>query len=350
MPPSPTSSIAIIGASLTGLSFTLALLQHSLYSPANIKIYDLRNPDVPDPANSSGVVLTPNGLSILDSLGVLSRVRHLCWLSEYRTFKNDQDETVRKFLIANESLYGYKNHRLWRKLLLDALLTAVEERRVRIQWEAKFEGVRRESADHVTFVVNGREEMAGMLIGAAGIYSAVRRDLDPEVGPEYTGVAGALSHIRRDEVTWPYEGYEKACTIQGKPGALVLMPEDRAGGVIMVAKQVRMEERSREQWDEFAHDKEQLCEFYRDRYEEWGETAKSIIDAVCRNPDTLYMWPFMKMGEVTTMVLGTRPGGHHRRRSARFAAQLRARGQPGFGRRVLIDETAQIHHGLDSRP
>jgi 2-polyprenyl-6-methoxyphenol hydroxylase-like FAD-dependent oxidoreductase len=76
------------------------------------------------------------------------------------------------------------------------------------------------------------------------------------------------------------------------------MPEDRQGRVIMVAKQVRMEERSREQWDEFGRDKEQLCQFYRDGYDEWGDTAKSIIDAVCRSPDTLYMWPFMKMARL----------------------------------------------------
>ena len=151
------------------------------------------------------MVLTPNGLAILDSLGVLDRIRDVCWLSEFRTYKNDRDETVRKTLIANESLYGYKNHRVWRKVLLDALLAMVAERGVRITWEARFEGVIRE-ADHgngdgvVEFKVNGQSHIANMLIGADGIYSTVRKYLDGDVGPEYTGVVGVLSHIRWDEV------------------------------------------------------------------------------------------------------------------------------------------------------
>lgn len=291
-------SVAIIGASLTGLSLTLCLLHYGLFSPEDITIYDLRAPEIPDPANASGIVLTPNGLAILDDLGILSRFKHLCWLSEYRTFKNDRDETVRKTVIANESLYGYKNHRVWRKTLLEALLAAVQERGVPIRWEAKFEKVVRESDDGVSFVVNGEETTASMLFGADGIYSSVRKYLGPGIGPEYTGVTGVLSHIRRDEVRWPYESYEKACTIQGKPGALVLMPEDPEGSVVMVAKQVRMEPKSRDEWEEYGTHKDLLCQFYREGYEQWGPTAQQIIDAVCRNPETLYLWPFMRMARL----------------------------------------------------
>jgi 2-polyprenyl-6-methoxyphenol hydroxylase-like FAD-dependent oxidoreductase len=242
----------------------------------------------------------------LDALGVLERIRDVCWLSEYRTFKNDRDETIRKSLIANESLYGYKNHRVWRRVLLDALLAMVDEQGVKITWEARFEGVVREGNDidnsDVEFKVNGESHFAGMLIGADGIYSTVRKYLDGDVGPEYTGIVGVLSHIRWDEVEWPYEDHERACTIQGKPGALVLMPEDRQGSVIMVAKQVRMEQQTREQWDEYArHDRDKMCQLFREGYEDWppGSTARAIIDAVCgRNKDSMYLWPYMRMARL----------------------------------------------------
>ena len=291
-------TVAIIGASLTGLILTLSLLHHELYQPSQIRLYDLRSSDTVDPASSSGVILTPNGLKVLDSLGILSRFAHLCWLSEYRTFKNDRDETVRKTLIANEGLYGYKNHRVWRRILLDVLLEMVKEKGVEIRWRSRFEGVVNEGEDRVVFKINGQEEVAGMLIGADGIHSNVRKYLCPDLKPEYTGVLGVLSHIRWDAVKWPYEDYERACTIQGKPGALVLMPEDRAGSVIMVAMQIKMEEQSREKWDALAKDKEWLSQYFRNRYEEWGSTAKSIIDAVTSDPDTLYMWPFMRMARL----------------------------------------------------
>ncbi|KIW98869.1 uncharacterized protein Z519_00532 [Cladophialophora bantiana CBS 173.52] len=293
-------AIAVVGAGLTGLSITLSLLHHDLYNPRDITIYDLRRPaDTPDPANSSGVVLTPNGLRVLDALGVLGRISSRCWLSEYRTYKNEDDETTRKTLITNEALYGYKNHRLWRRILLETMLEMVSERGVRICWGTRFEGIVDESekGDRVLFRVNGRDESAGMLIGADGIHSSVRKYVNPDdPGPEYTGIAGVLSHIPWNSVEWPYEDYERACTIQGKPGAFVLMPEDREGSIIMVAMQVRMQDRSRQQWEALGRDKEFLRAFYANTRDKWeSRTAKGIIDAVCRHVDTTFLWPFMRM-------------------------------------------------------
>lgn len=295
----PDSSIAIIGASITGLSLAISLLQNSLCSVADLNIYDQRSQDIPDAANSSGIVLTPNGLSILDSMGVLERIHDVCWLSEFRTFKNDRDETLRKSIIANESLYGYKNHRLWRRVFLAALLSVVKELGVSIHWKSKFERVTSESKGGVRFLVNGIEKQVGMLIGADGVFSTVRKSLDPHVGPEYTGVVGVLSHIPWNDVQWPYENYERACTIQGKPGALVLMPEDRDGTVIMVAKQVQMEGKSREEWEKLSKDKDWLFSFHQQGYEQWGSTGKKIIDAISKNTETLYMWPYLRMAKLT---------------------------------------------------
>ncbi|OAG42189.1 hypothetical protein AYO21_03643 [Fonsecaea monophora] len=293
----PSSSIAVIGAGLTGLSITLSLLHHQLSDPSNITVYDFRHADTPDPANSSGVVLTPNGLRVLDSLGVLAQISSKCWLSEYRTYKNERDETTRKTLITNEALYGYKNHRLWRRILVETMLAMVRERGVRVCWGARFEGVVNEDEGGVSFKVDGRVESVGMLIGADGIHSSVRKYVSPDdPGPEYTGVAGVLSHIPWNSVEWPYENYERACTIQGKPGALVLMPEDREGSIVMVAMQVRMEDRSREVWETLAQDKEFLRDFYLNTRDKWeSSTAKGIIDAVCRHVDTTFLWPFMRM-------------------------------------------------------
>lgn len=292
--PAP-KSIAIIGASLTGLILTLSLLHHDLYSPETITVFDVRQRETPDAANSSGVVLTPNGLRVLDQLGILPRFAHLCWLSDYRTYKNDRGDTLRKTLIANEQLYGYKNHRVWRGVLLQTLLEMVEEKGVMIYWGAKFDQVLDEGVPGVRFRVNGEEKLAGMLIGADGIYSSVRKYIDPQIQPEYTGVVGVLSHIRWDAVPWPSTDHERACTIQGKPGALVLMPEDREGNVIMVATQAKMEDRSREEWLEMAKDKAGMARFFQRGYEDWGPTGRHIIDAVCRSPDTMYLWPFMRM-------------------------------------------------------
>ncbi len=298
--PAHHDSIAIIGASLTGLSLCISLLHHNLFQAESIRIYDLRSPDTSDPATSSGIILTPNGLSILNTLGILSRFQAKCWLSSHRTYKNEHDETTRKVLIASEELYGFRNHRVWRRILLDVLMEMVIEKGVQIQWGSKFEGVVSESDEGVGFRINGKEEGASMLIGADGIYSSVRKYVIPEDGgPEYTGIAGVLSHIPWNSVSWPYEDYERACTIQGKPGALVLMPEDREGSVVMVAMQAKVEDRSREEWEVLSKDKVFMREFFAKNRDQWeGKTPKGIIDAVCQHEETLYMWPYMRMGKL----------------------------------------------------
>ena len=301
-PSSSPSNIAIIGASLSGLELTLALLKAELYRAEEITIYEARRQDYPDLANRSGVVLTPNGLKVLDSIGILNRIRHNCWQSRYRTYRNDKDELVRKTLVANEELYGYTNHRIWRRSLQDALLSAVNEKGVRIIWNAKFEYVVHEVQDEVHFMVNGKEHHAGLLIGADGIYSGVRKYLDPDAGPEYTGTMGVLAHIQWDDVQWPTDDYERNCTIQGKPGALFWIPEDKEGSVIMIGKQVKMPGKSRQELEEMAKDEETLCNFYRKDYDEWGSTAQQIIDAVCRNKDTFYVWPFLKMSKLQKWI------------------------------------------------
>lgn len=300
MAPAPATSIAIVGASITGLSLTLSLLHANLFSSTAIIIYDIRSPEKPDPANSSGVVLTPNGLLILSSLGILQRFEEKCWLSEHRTFKNHRDETTRKVLITNEALHGFRNHRVWRRVLLDVLMEMVREKGVQIRWESKFEGVVSETEEEVVFRINGKEERASMLIGADGIHSSVRRYVSPENdGPEYTGIAGVLSHIPWDSVSWPYADYERACTIQDKPGALVLMPENREGSVIMVAMQAKVDNRSREDWEALGRDTSFMREFFARSRDQWDSTtAKSIIDAVCRHKDTLFMWPYMRLGKL----------------------------------------------------
>lgn len=226
---------------------------------------------------------------------MFDRIKSRCWKSEFRTYKNDKDETTRKALIANEELYGYKNHRLYRRLLLAEMKLMLDERRVPVIYEAKFEGILTDNQDGVKFQVDGKEEKAAMLIGADGIYSSVRNFLSPGTIPEYTGVVGVLSHIDRSTVAWPYVDYEKACTIQGKPGAIFMIPEVEDGSEIMVGMQVKYFDQSRAAWEALAADQDKMADFYRNAYDEWHSTARSIIDSVCAHKETLYLWPFLRM-------------------------------------------------------
>lgn len=244
----------------------------------------------------SGVILTPNGLRVLDHLGVLSRIRDNCYVSTHRVFKNDNDETTKKIRIGGPEAYGYDNHRIWRSLLLDEMRLMLKERSISILFNSKFQGVVTDNTDKVSFLINDNTHHASLLIGSDGIYSSVRNHFAPHIRPEHTGMVGILSHIKYSSVAWPYEKYERNATIQSKPGAIFWIAEDPTPDpVIMIGKQIQYPEQSRADLERLQSDPEQLKAFYTKDYEEYGPTARSIIDSVCSTPETLYIWPFMKM-------------------------------------------------------
>ena len=243
----------------------------------------------------SGVILTPNGLWVLDKLGVFARIKDRCYTTTHRVFKNDRDETIRKTLVTHEDLYGYRNHRIWRKLLLDEMKQMLAERFVKVAYDSKFNGIISDREQGVEFLINQVAHSASLLIGSDGIYSTLRKYLAPDVVPEYTGTVGVMSHIKRASVDWPFEDYERNATIQGKPGAIFFLPEDPEAVDIMIGTQVQYPEQSREDLESLQTDKDKLVEFYRRGYDEHGPTARSIIDRVTENKETLFIWPFMRM-------------------------------------------------------
>ena len=54
---------------------------------------------------------------------------------------------------------------------------------------------------------------------------------------------------------------------------------------------------TREKWERLREDKERILEFFMKGYDEWGETAKRILEVVRGEEGrrNLYMWPFLKM-------------------------------------------------------
>jgi 2-polyprenyl-6-methoxyphenol hydroxylase-like FAD-dependent oxidoreductase len=210
-------------------------------------------------------------------------------------FKNRNDETTKKILTADETRYGYCNHRTWRKLILEEMRNMLAERDVKITYDSKFNGIVSDDSNGVKFRINDEVLDASILIGSDGVHSTVRQYIAPGIGPEYTGILGVLSHIKRSSVDWPYEDYERNGTIQDKPGGLFFIAEDAEGEVLMIGRQIQYPEQSREDLDKLQTDYDKLVEFYRKDYDEWGSTAKKIIDSITANKDTCYIWPFVRM-------------------------------------------------------
>lgn len=280
---------AIIGAGLGGCAAAIALSKQGI----PVTVYESKPQD--SDVLHSGVQLTPNGLRVLDHLGLYSRIKGRCYISNYRTFKNDRDETVKKVTSGDAKQHGFCNHRIWRSVLLDTMKAMLAETSVDVKYDSRFEGIIGEDGRSVRFTINGSTQHASLLIASDGIHSTVRKLVAPGIEPYYTGVTGVISHIPRASVAWPYEDYERNATIHGKPSAIFFIAEDPEAKILMTGIQVNYPEQSREDLDHLQRDKDRQVAFYQHGYEEHGATAKSIIDAVVANKDACYIWPFMKM-------------------------------------------------------
>ena len=301
MDQSPPKHVAIIGAGLSvslscyqyriinriqGLSLAIALHEQSI----RCSIYEFRQEsyDIGD-----GVLLGPNALRVLDSLGVYERIRNKGYNLERSDFKNEQGETTGVYYVGHQNLYGYKALRIYRWLLLKELRTMVEERGIQIHFERKFTGIISESAEAgVTFeFADGSVENASILVGADGLHSKVRRSFMPDAIPTYSGVISIMGKVPKSQLRFS-SAYDNTCinAILATAGAFFLIPQGIDGDDFLVFSQRRFAEKDRVGWEQFSASKGELLAMLRENQSSWPDLVQSTLENI--EPESVFVWPF----------------------------------------------------------
>ncbi|KAL1846273.1 hypothetical protein Plec18167_005887 [Paecilomyces lecythidis] len=283
-----SDDVVIIGAGLGGAALALALHQRSI----PCRLYESRTEDAK--GLGSGVTLTPNGLKVLDHLGIYERIAPKSYQRETFALKNAEGRKVRDVHVSTEALYGYKTCRMYRQLLLEELRAALKERGIPVEYGAKFEKVLEETTDGVTFRVNGRTDRASLLIGVDGIHSAVRKHLTSDL-PTYTGIACVYGHLPTASISWLKEDPDKAGTIQDEPGAIFMIPEDPEGSDLMVGRQFSHPSLDRAGWEALRTENEALYSLFCKGYDRWHGPAKEVMDQLSTRKESLLLWDFQRM-------------------------------------------------------
>jgi 2-polyprenyl-6-methoxyphenol hydroxylase-like FAD-dependent oxidoreductase len=284
----PPTSVAIIGAGLAGLTLAISLHRQNM----SCHIYELRDPSV---ITSGALMLSPNALRILDTLGLYDRLRVQGFNFETIDYKNHEQVTTDQYLLGHGKLYGYKALRIYRQTLLTELRAEVKRLGIPVTYGVKFSSVVAEEEDGVSFAfTNGQRGFADILVGADGIHSTVRKYIAPDVVPKYTGKVAITCALDRSKLVYPAGfsayTYPMPVAINGNNGAFVMAPQNIEGSEVLAGTQRSYPEQDRAGWHALLADREGLLELFRTGYEDWDSVSQSALDNV--NLDTLAIWPY----------------------------------------------------------
>ncbi|KIV89440.1 hypothetical protein PV10_06839 [Exophiala mesophila] len=265
--------VAIIGAGLSGLTLALALHQQGI-TPAVYESWQ-------GPLKIGGATSVKVG-SILMS----------------RRFKPPTATLLEVYELGNKEKYGYPANRIYRYELIDLILSKVHAEDIRVVYGHKFSHVVEETADYITWQTeDGQMLRASCLVGADGIHSSVRKYLYPHLVPKFTNMAGINASVPSVPVTHFGKKISKALTIIARGvGAFIVAPQKVDGSELFIGKQRRMEELSREGWEDFLADKESLVTFLQEDAQVFGDiavTSTKIIDVT-----RMIVWPFYLVPEL----------------------------------------------------
>ncbi|RFU32811.1 hypothetical protein B7463_g3495, partial [Scytalidium lignicola] len=281
---SPRSNVAIIGSGLSGLSLALALQQQNI--PCTV--YESRAA----PLNIGGaVMLSPNALKVLDALNVYDRVRVKGYNFETLEYKDGSGKLLETYEFGGKEKYGYAGLRIYRHVLIDELLDVMRERDVEIKFGKKFARVVSETDNEVMWEFeDGTTQSAGILVGADGIHSTVRRYLYPDLTPTFTGMAGITAAVPTAQLKLPV-GYHIPVTISTPHGSFVIAPQGVDGSEVLLGKQKRIgDNQDKAGWERISADKEGLVEFLRQDTEHFPEIVQNAVSDIPR--DKFNVWPY----------------------------------------------------------
>lgn len=276
----------IIGSGLGGPVLALALQRLDI----SCKIFEQRDDGALDGGN---IALAPNALRVLDRVGAYERIAKQGWsFEEFHILSSRNLSHIGTMLNGSQQRYGYEALRISRRIIRRTLLDILRERGIELCHNSKLVDV--QETDRSTVIAtfaNGHTEEADFLIGADGIHSRVRRYLDPEATPRFSGQMGVGGTLPKSKLPKSSRDMPMPCLILGKLNSFMFFPCSLSGDEIGFSSTVESKDRTREEWTQLQNDKEALYKSLQSHHE--NERWPEVVHVASREVgmSTLSLWP-----------------------------------------------------------
>lgn len=135
-----------------------------------------------------GFNIAPNGMNVLDSLGLAHQVIAAGAVASEFHMRNGQGKMIARMANGSVKKYGQPAVSLSRAALYDILLQELDEQGLTVQYGRRLTNIRQDPWGVTAVFADGTEAFGDILIGADGVHSVTRRILFPDGPvPAFTG-------------------------------------------------------------------------------------------------------------------------------------------------------------------
>lgn len=268
-----SSSIAIVGGGIGGLSAALSLLKAGFDVHVYEQSAELREV-------GAGIVLTPNVSRLLHGLGLTAALERLAVAPTVVRQRRWQDGStlllapVHKLVGKSGEHHFYTVHRADMLAMLADLippdrihlghrLTALADTGPRVDLEFS----------------HGARASAGVVVGADGIHSVVRERMFGAASPRFTGCVAYRGIVSADRIAHSDLNVESQLCLG--PGSHFVNYPVRGGELINFVCLIDRDAWTKESWTE-PGDPDELRSFYRD----WHPQVRALVDTVA----DIFVW------------------------------------------------------------
>lgn len=281
--------ILIAGGGIGGLTAALALLKHGYDVDIYEQASELREV-------GAGLQLAPNGIRVLNEVGVLEDFLKLACQAEgkeIRLWNSGQSWKIHDLGEESVARYGFPYCTAYRPDLLAVLADGI--RRVKpgaIHLGTKCSGFAQD-ANGVTLRYEGGEATGDALIGADGVHSRIRQALFGDDKPEYTGMLSWRGVIPMDKL--PQHMRRMVGSNWVGPGGHVVHYPVHRGEYMNMNGIIEIEGWQEESWSaKGTHDECHAC------FKGWNADIHAMIDNIA----TPFKWALFNRTPLTQWSVG----------------------------------------------